>query len=183
MFNKYSNIKIIFLMSALATMSFSSYANDWVMENKENKHCTLIGAILDKKSGERIAYFGLVKASNLIDEKEAFLLNSILMSDTGLLMQNIRQFEVERGVGVNITSKTMSEYMDFVPSNDYKNKPSILYTASARVRDNVVAVLSNNEDITFEFNTSTQSVIKGIISAKDFAKDYVKFKSCTEELN
>lgn len=176
-----SNLLSYFLIISLSLLLSTKASASWRVKAHEHKSCSLESKVVDKETGRKLAYIGVMKLSREQGEKADDLVRNLFVFDSNLVMETRSRFNVEKGVGVQLTSPSISEYLDYVSVDD-KRKRFNLYSGSRRVKESVIEALLKGEDITIEFNTSSYQTRYGILSSKKFTKSYHRFEDCLATL-
>ena len=169
------------ILAALLSMNSYASANEWKFDSRKNENCVVLTSVHEKETGKKIADIGMIKLSTAHAENITEFDKNLFFGDIGFVLEKKRRFKTEKGVGVQINSKSASAFMEYTINDSRRNK-QIIYISSSLDSFNLVNSLRNDEELIFEFNSSSHEVVYGIVSADNFTQSYDKYIKCSDTL-
>jgi len=180
-FHSFKNILLYFLTLSILVLSTTTQAKGWDFKENKGENCVVLSPVYDVNTKRRIASIGLLKINSHELDKLAESERDLFLRGLTFVLETKRQFKTVRGVGVQLTSRSLNISLSYRNSERAKNKRNI-YTSSNAGSFEIVDALNKNEDLTIEFNTPSSGTQYGMVSYKAFKKQYAKFDKCQKRL-
>lgn len=173
---------LFYITSAfLLVLSTNTYAKDWDFKEDKSKSCIVLSPIYAVETQKKIANIGILKLSSQEVDKITESERDLFLNGLIFIVETKDSFKTMKGVGAHVTSKSIDTSLNYRENTTPKNKNTI-YTSSNVDTLNMIDALMNNEDLTFEFNTLSSGIEYGLVSAKDFKKNFNGFDTCYKAL-